>query len=75
MGPNTASTAEEPPAKPGEGLTMPELLWAMRKVPDVRTSAIARARRLLADPGYPPGDVLQKVAELLAPYWEKPQQH
>jgi hypothetical protein len=43
-----------------------ELLWQMRKTPDVRASQIARAKKLIADPRYPSEEVLRKVADLLA---------
>ncbi len=50
----------------GEDATMAEMLLAMRKVPDVRSAAVSRARKLLADPSYPSPEVLKEVAGLLA---------
>jgi hypothetical protein len=60
------ASASDVPAGEEEDMTMAELLLAMRKAPETRTSAVARARRLLADPDYPPDHVMRKVAELLA---------
>ena len=49
-----------------EDMTMADSLLAMRKVPEVRSAAVLRAQKLLADPNYPSPEVLKKVAELLA---------
>ena len=60
---------------PDDGLaTLAELLWAMRKVPDARASAVTRGRRLLSDPDYPSRDVLRRVARVLAKHLKKPVQ-
>ena len=47
-------------------MAMAELLWAMRKTPDIRQSYLTRGKKLFADPGYPPDDVIQAVADVLA---------
>jgi hypothetical protein len=64
--PNSVSAPGNQSGDTGEDVNMAELLLAMRKVPDVRASAVIRARKLLADPDYPSKDVLKKVANLLA---------
>ena len=58
--------SDKPSLTDGEDLIMAKLLWAMRKTPETRAAMVAHGRRLLADPGYPPDEVLKKVAELLA---------
>jgi hypothetical protein len=63
---NQTHSADGPAESEAGERSMPELLWALRKVPETRSSAISRARRLLADPDYPPGHVMKKVAALLA---------
>lgn len=65
-GANSASTAGTPAEEAADELRLAELLLAMRKVPDARASALARGRKLLADPDYPSSEVLRKVAEVLA---------
>ena len=40
-------------------------------VPAVRREKVARAKRLIQDPGYPPRQVLQAVARRLARDWTK----
>ena len=63
-GPNTASSGGAQGADEGARVNLPELLWAMRKTPEVRTTYVNRGKRLLADPGYPPPEVLRAVADL-----------
>ncbi len=63
--PNSVSAPGNHSGAEADDHTMAELLLAMRKVPDVRASAISRARKLLADPDYPSPEVLRQVAELL----------
>lgn len=65
-GPNTTSSADQQTPAEEDRVSMAELLWIMRKVPDVRASHVSRAKKLMADPGYPPPEVTEKVAELLA---------
>jgi hypothetical protein len=48
------------------GVNMAELLWAMRRVPDLRPSAVQRGKKLIGDPGYPPKEVLLAVADVLS---------
>jgi hypothetical protein len=38
----------------------------LAEVPDVREDVVARGKRLVQDPNYPPPPVLRRVAELLA---------
>ncbi len=64
--PNGVSAPGNHSGEAGEDVTMADLLLAMRDVPDVRSSAVSRARKLLADPDYPSPEVLKKVAGLLA---------
>jgi hypothetical protein len=60
-------SSEETEAAEAEArVNMAELLWAMRKAPDLRASHIHRARKLIAEPGYPPKEVIEAVADLLA---------
>jgi hypothetical protein len=66
VGPNTTSSADSQTPADEARVSMAELLWVMRKVPDLRASYLARAKKLVADPGYPPPDVVKKVADLLA---------
>jgi hypothetical protein len=73
-GPNSASTAGPSAGEEADELMMAQLLLAMRKVPDLRPSAVSRARKLLADPNYPSPQVLKKVAELLARHMSADQQ-
>jgi hypothetical protein len=65
-GSNTSSTGDTPGVDEEARVNMSELLWAMRKTPEVRTTYVNRGKRLLADPGYPPPEVLKAVANLLA---------
>ena len=39
---------------------------ALRRLPEVRPEAVARARELVGSTNYPPRDILQSVAQLLA---------
>ena len=39
------------------------LIQALASEPAVRSDVLERARRLAADPDYPPADVLEKLAE------------
>jgi hypothetical protein len=73
--PEAATTSSASGQADGEAarMTMAELLWAMRKAPDVRGSYLHRGKRLLADPGYPPDEVIQIVADVLARNIDKPQ--
>ncbi|HEY1171413.1 MAG TPA: hypothetical protein VGH19_08605 [Verrucomicrobiae bacterium] len=38
----------------------------MAQTPDVRADVIARAKKLVADPAYPPTETIRKIANLLA---------
>jgi hypothetical protein len=38
----------------------------------VRSEKVARARKLLEDPGYPPAEVIAAVADKLAQQWRRP---
>jgi hypothetical protein len=73
-GPNSASTAGPSAGEEADELMMAQLLLAMRKVPEVRPAAVNRARKLLADPDYPPPQVIRQVAELLARHISADQQ-
>jgi hypothetical protein len=64
--PNGVSASGNHAGEAGDDLAMADLLLAMRNVPDVRSAAVHRARKLLADPNYPSPEVLRKVAGLLA---------
>lgn len=48
---------------------MPEhnenLMQALRNQPDVRPEVLDRAKQLAADPGYPPKDVINAIANTL----------
>lgn len=44
----------------------PELREALDHVPECRPEAVALARRLIADPGYPPPHVQRVIAQKLA---------
>lgn len=50
---------------------MPEqndnLIQSLRSQPDVRPEVLERARQLVADPGYPPKDVINAIANILVP--------
>ena len=41
-------------------------LQALQQVPDSRAGLVARAARLVRDPGYPSDDMLWQIAQLLA---------
>ena len=41
-------------------------LRVLRNIPEVRASAVARARALVQDPSYPSPEILRRVASLLA---------
>jgi len=64
---------------PSEGVVrdsyMPEqnenLMQALRSQPDVRPDVLERARRLVADPDYPPKEVIGAVAKFLVQSNEK----
>ena len=40
---------------------------ALQETPDVRPDKVARGRQLIADPHYPPPEIMQRVAQVLAP--------
>ena len=63
----TASSAEEEAVAGLENAPAELAEWrlAMRKVPDTRPATVERAKKLLADPNYPPRQVLQGVAGVL----------
>ncbi|MDD5348989.1 MAG: hypothetical protein PHQ12_02140 [Chthoniobacteraceae bacterium] len=54
---------------------MPEqndnLMQALRNQPDVRPEMLERAKQLAADPGYPPKDVIDAIANILVPATRK----
>ncbi len=72
--PNSVSAPGNHSGAEQDETTMAELLLAMRKVPDVRSSAVSRARKLLADADYPSPEVLRQVAQLLARHISSDQQ-
>lgn len=39
---------------------------ALKSTPDVRTSAVDRARELISDPNYPSADTIKQLANFLA---------
>ena len=44
---------------------------ALQRVPEVRPEAVARASKLLEQPGYPPTAIIQGLATLLAQSFEE----
>jgi hypothetical protein len=66
MEPNHVPPAGNQAGDDAEEMSLAEMVLAMRKVPDVRASVVSRGRKLLANPDYPPPELLRKVAELLA---------
>lgn len=66
------SSVDETQGPKGEAASTAEVLLSMRKVPDKRPAKLARAKKLLADPDYPPRKVTRAVAGLLLKHWEKP---
>jgi len=46
----------------------PVLQQTLQSLPNTRPEAVARARQLIADPGYPPPEMLQSMAEQFALY-------
>jgi hypothetical protein len=70
----TSSTARELPDDQDHRMTLPEMLWAVRKVPETRAAVIARGKALLQDPGYPPQEVVKQIADLMARHWDHPPQ-
>jgi hypothetical protein len=44
----------------------PPLRRALEATPESRAAEVARARKLVADPAYPPPEVLKRVAGVLA---------
>lgn len=44
----------------------PVLQQTLQNLPTTRPEAVARARQLIADPGYPPAEMLQFMAEQFA---------
>ncbi len=43
-----------------------ELTSALENVPNSRVDIIARAEKLVSDPGYPPPEMIRRIANLLA---------
>ena len=71
-GVKTTSTGDDPAERQSQKASVAELLWSMRKTPDVRSSVVTRGRRLLSDPDYPSRDVLRRVAGVLARHLKEP---
>ncbi|HAV61846.1 MAG TPA: hypothetical protein DCY13_05735 [Verrucomicrobiales bacterium] len=46
---------------------------SLAEVPDTRSEVVARARRLIEDPKYPPTEAISKIADLLAMHIEREQ--
>jgi hypothetical protein len=69
--PQTTSSADAQAAAEEKRLHLVELLWAMRKTPDQRSRYLQRARKLVADPAYPPEDIIKVVAKVLAKDFSK----
>jgi hypothetical protein len=44
----------------------PVLQQTLQNLPDARPDAVARAKKLIADPGYPPPEIMESLAEKLA---------
>jgi hypothetical protein len=65
-GANTTTSADARAAEEEARAYLAELLLTMRKTPELRAAHIHRAKKLLAEPGYPSQDVLKAVAEVLA---------
>ncbi len=72
-GADTASTEDTKAREEENRAFMAEMLWAMRKAPDLRASVVHRGKKLMAEPGYPPDDVVKAVAEVLARKLSKPE--
>ena len=61
----SAKPAKEPSAEQAPSATKQEkLLAALGNEPDVRAQEIERGKALAADPDYPSGDLLAKLAEV-----------
>jgi 2,4-dienoyl-CoA reductase-like NADH-dependent reductase (Old Yellow Enzyme family) len=64
------ATRADPAAKSISSATstarLPELQKALRNLPDSRPDAVRRARKLIADPDYPPKRAQQALARHLA---------
>ncbi len=73
-GPNTTSSTDKPPIPEAERASLAELVLAMRKTPDLRASAVNRAKKLIAEADYPPEQVVQAIADLLAKNLDRPGQ-
>jgi hypothetical protein len=70
----TSSTADERFDEQDQSMSVAELLWAVRKVPETRATVIARGRALLQDPSYPPQEVVRQIADLMSRHWDHPPQ-
>jgi len=68
----TSSTAREPSDGPDSRMTLAEMLWSVRKVPETRAAVIARGKMLLHDPGYPPQEIVRQIADLMSRHWDHP---
>ena len=61
----SAKPAKEPSAEQAPSATKQEkLLAALGNEPDVRAQEVERGKALAADPDYPSGDLLAKLAEM-----------
>ena len=63
--PKAAPAATESADAPEQGKVGRKegLIQALASEPAVRSEVLERARRMAADPNYPPADVLEKLAE------------
>jgi hypothetical protein len=62
----TATSADAMTSDQQARLQLAELLWALRRTPDLRPALVHRGRKLIADPDYPPRGVIEAVARVLA---------
>ncbi len=51
--------------------TSSKIRHALDQIPEIRPEVVERGRQLAADPGYPPREVVEKIARMITPFPEE----